>query len=104
MVNLSDPGHGHGTDERGAFTMTRVECQQALKWDLRVDKITVEARDSQQTETVEKASLEQHWRLLELIRDVAGARDPVVMTDTGACGYNRPCAHQYVCKSQSCMV
>ena len=23
---------------------------------------------------------------------------------TGACGYNRPCAHQYVCKSQSCMV
>ena len=22
----------------------------------------------------------------------------------GACGYNRPCAHQYVCKSQSCMV
>ena len=21
-----------------------------------------------------------------------------------ACGYNRPCAHQYVCKSQSCMV
>ena len=23
---------------------------------------------------------------------------------TGACGYNRPCAHQYVGKSQSCMV
>ena len=23
---------------------------------------------------------------------------------TGACGYNRPCAHQYVCKYQSCMV
>ena len=22
----------------------------------------------------------------------------------GACGYNRPCAHQYVGKSQSCMV
>ena len=23
---------------------------------------------------------------------------------TGACGYNRPCAHQYVCKYQSCML
>ena len=23
---------------------------------------------------------------------------------TGACGYNRPCAHQYVGKYQSCMV
>ena len=23
---------------------------------------------------------------------------------TGACGYNRPCAHQYIGKSQSCMV
>eukprot|EP01048_Picozoa_sp_COSAG05_P021331 COSAG05_NODE_3894_length_1784_cov_1.566172_1_plen_160_part_00 len=25
-------------------------------------------------------------------------------THTGACGYNRPCAHQYVGKSQSCML
>ena len=24
--------------------------------------------------------------------------------DTGACGYNRPCAHQYVGKYQSCML
>ena len=24
--------------------------------------------------------------------------------DPGACGYNRPCAHQYVGKYQSCMV
>eukprot|EP01048_Picozoa_sp_COSAG05_P022420 COSAG05_NODE_4477_length_1496_cov_3.491768_1_plen_87_part_10 len=26
------------------------------------------------------------------------------MTTTGACPYNRPCAQQYVGKSQSCMV
>ena len=28
----------------------------------------------------------------------------VCAEDTGACGYNRPCAHQYVGKYQSCMV
>ena len=27
-----------------------------------------------------------------------------LLDTTGACGYNRPCAHQYVGKSQSCMV
>ena len=27
-----------------------------------------------------------------------------VAVPTGACGYNRPCAHQYVGKYQSCMV
>ena len=28
----------------------------------------------------------------------------VAIRSTGACGYNRPCAHQYVGKYQSCMV
>ena len=35
--------------------------------------------------------------------DNVGADDGVSLV-TGACGYNRPCAHQYVCKSHSCMV
>ena len=39
------------------------------------------------------------WIDTELPSDGSGP-----FSSAGACGYNRPCAHQYVGKSQSCMV
>ena len=54
-----------------------------------------------------KIPLPKRWKNQDL-RDVTPR--PVKIYDlysrstTGACGYNRPCAHQYVCKYQSCMV
>ena len=38
------------------------------------------------------------------LNDDQAVDDAMAVMDTGACGYNRPCAHQYVGKSQSCMV
>ena len=35
---------------------------------------------------------------------VAAAMSSLPAADTGACGYNRPCAHQYVGKSKSSML
>ena len=41
-----------------------------------------------------------------VLTEIADPRRPAKLGDchTGACPYNRPCAQQYVGKSQSCMV
>ena len=39
-----------------------------------------------------------------IIDGVSLPRDPLLAMQTGACTINRPCAQQYVGKSQSCMV
>ena len=44
-------------------------------------------------------SLERHG-----ISENDGGGGGAPPASTGACGYNRPCAHQYVGKYQSCMV
>ena len=51
--------------------------------------------------------LDGSWDLVEgwlSARRVVAAAAVVNGLSTGAWPYNRPCAHQYVCKSQSCMV
>ena len=48
-----------------------------------------------------------HKRILMLALDSSLHGIRVVIHDnfaTGACGYNRPCAHHYIGKYQSCMV
>ena len=50
---------------------------------------------------------EQDMKMAELGQlhaDVQSEFDTLARESTGACGYNRPCAHQYIGKSQSCMV
>ena len=37
-------------------------------------------------------------------KDSLASYDECLRLIAGACGYNRPCAHQYVGKSQSCML
>ena len=40
----------------------------------------------------------------DVVKEHAEAADVSNFVSTGACPYNRPCAQQYVGKSQSCMV
>ena len=41
---------------------------------------------------------------MQLITQLSRTIEAALPGSTGACGYNRPCAHQYVGKYQSCMV
>ena len=97
-TNLSDTVVGHGDAQH----KTRCHCivcrRQRLKEE--EDKAETGAEKAKMLFDSTTNATESEGEQLE----ICSRQLVLAFAHTGACGYNRPCAHQYVGKYQSCMV